>query len=281
MTGVPDTVDIEQVKRHYAQPGRLATRQQTHARYSLHTDDLAARCAEAMRLDGGESILDAGCGNGEQLRYFKSDGHCGLLAGCDLSEGMLRDAAKTLVTAPHVALIRANVEALPFASATFDWVIARHMLYHVADLHRALAEMARVGGTQGKLLAVANAQHFLPHCRELLNRCLAAFGLPPSTGATSGFTNGFNADTGATYLAVYFGQIHTIQIVNALVFREPQPVVDYVETLLPEIDTTTSLVGDSMRSWLLNEAQVIIDLAGGELHDPKPLSLFVCAEPLH
>lgn len=39
---------------------------------------------------------------------------------------------------------QADAQALPFRDASFDAVIANHMLYHVPDIPRALGEVRRV-----------------------------------------------------------------------------------------------------------------------------------------
>ena len=47
-----------------------------------------------------------------------------------------------------------DVQALPFADGAFDVAVAAWMLYHVPDLDRALAELARVLRPGGRLVAV-------------------------------------------------------------------------------------------------------------------------------
>jgi len=58
----------------------------------------------------------------------------------------------------------ADVQALPFADASFDAAVAAWMLYHVPDLDHGLAELARVLKIDGRLVAVTNA---LDHLQEL------------------------------------------------------------------------------------------------------------------
>ena len=51
-----------------------------------------------------------------------------------------------------------DVQALPFEDASFDTVVAAWMLYHVPDLDRGLAEIARVLCPGGQLVAVTNSE---------------------------------------------------------------------------------------------------------------------------
>ena len=64
----------------------------------------------------------------------------------DLSQRMVELARARGIADAHVG----DVQELPFADASFDTVVAAWMLYHVPDLDRGLAEIARVlepGGT--------------------------------------------------------------------------------------------------------------------------------------
>ena len=49
-----------------------------------------------------------------------------------------------------------DVQALPFKDDAFDVVIANHMLYHVPDPDRGVAELARVVHRDGVVLAATN-----------------------------------------------------------------------------------------------------------------------------
>lgn len=83
-----------------------------------------------------ERVLDMGCGNGMYLTELRRRGLDA--TGCDLSPGMLAAAE------PHRPLVNADVTALPFAAASFDVVLAPHMLYHVGDRATAAKELRRV-----------------------------------------------------------------------------------------------------------------------------------------
>ena len=84
-----------------------------------------------------------------------------------------------------------DVQALPFADASFDTVVAAWMLYHVPDLDRGLAEIARVLAPGGQLVAVTNSELHLDEARA---RCgVSMVGRMP-----------FNRDNGEEILARHF-----------------------------------------------------------------------------
>ena len=61
-----------------------------------------------------------------------------------------------------------DVQTLPFADGAFDTVVAAWMLYHVPDVDRALAEIARVLVPGGALIAVTTSVDHIAELRELL-----------------------------------------------------------------------------------------------------------------
>ncbi|MDQ6730203.1 MAG: class I SAM-dependent methyltransferase [Actinomycetota bacterium] len=86
-------------------------------------------------------MLEVGCGPGTLAKRVREDQGISLCA-IDLSERMV-DLAHDLGVSARVG----DVQAMPFADATFDCVIAAWMLYHVPDLD--LGAWARSGGCCG------------------------------------------------------------------------------------------------------------------------------------
>jgi SAM-dependent methyltransferase len=61
-----------------------------------------------------------------------------------------------------------DVQALEFGDDEFDCVGANWMLYHVPDLHRGLAEIARVLRRGGRLVAITNGKDHLLELWQLV-----------------------------------------------------------------------------------------------------------------
>jgi SAM-dependent methyltransferase len=81
------------------------------------------------------------------------------VVGIDQSEAMVAEQRAKGIDARV-----GDVQQLPFADGEFDVAVAAWMLYHVPDLDRGLAELARVLKPGGMLVAVTNA---VDHLREL------------------------------------------------------------------------------------------------------------------
>lgn len=107
---------------------------------------LAGPLLERARASGPVTILDAGCGTGNNLSHLARYGRA---LGVDLSEEAL-----AFCRARGVAAARAELLALPFPDARFDCVTSLDVIYHrwVRDDAGAVREMARVLRPGGLLL---------------------------------------------------------------------------------------------------------------------------------
>ena len=101
---------------------------------------LHARLLAAL-ADAHGSVLDAGCGTGGFLARLRAARPDLRLSGIDWSGPACRRAT----TKSGAAIVRGSANALPFADASFDAVVAADLLCHRAvDPARALPELRRV-----------------------------------------------------------------------------------------------------------------------------------------
>ena len=116
------------------------------------------------RIPAGAVVLDAGCGSGRVFRYELATG-CRVV-GVDIGEE-LRDN-------PNIGeRVRGDLERLPFAAASFDAVLASHVMEHLPRPERALSEVARVLKPGGRLLLLTpNRFHYVPLVASLLTQRL-------------------------------------------------------------------------------------------------------------
>ena len=98
------------------------------------------------------AVLDNGCGVGALAAHLGDARH---LVGLDLSLTMLRTAGD----APF-ARAQGDSTALPFASETFDLVVARSLLHHLPVLEDGVREMHRVLRPGGQVI-LADTNHSL------------------------------------------------------------------------------------------------------------------------
>ncbi|MDE8653920.1 class I SAM-dependent methyltransferase [Novosphingobium album (ex Liu et al. 2023)] len=98
----------------------------------------------------GEAILDAGCGTGAAMAEMLRRADCSM-TGADISATMLEEARRKLGT--RAACVLAPLEALPFADATFDAVLALNVLYFCRPDQGMLRSIHRVLKPGGRLCA--------------------------------------------------------------------------------------------------------------------------------
>jgi ubiquinone/menaquinone biosynthesis C-methylase UbiE len=126
--------------------------------------DLHNLALDRAELAGDEAVLDVGCGNGAYLATLARREHRGFVTGLDMSAGML-DAAQTHSSVP---LMIGDAQALPVRDASFDVVLAMHMLYHAPDRALAISELRRVMRDRGVTLVVTNSDTHLQQINEIV-----------------------------------------------------------------------------------------------------------------
>lgn len=107
------------------------------------------RVLDRLPLEGGESVLDVGCGTGRLTEELARRVPRGRVVGVDRSPAMLQTAADWLRPhAPAVTLVLADGAALPFRRA-FDAVFSGatfHWIHDHAALFRSIITALKPGG---------------------------------------------------------------------------------------------------------------------------------------
>jgi ubiquinone/menaquinone biosynthesis C-methylase UbiE len=92
---------------------------------------------------GGLDVADVGCGTGRHSLAAASAG--ARVTGLDFSGGMLAKAREAATDADNPRFVEHDItEPLPLPQASVDRVLCCLVLEHVANLDKALAELARI-----------------------------------------------------------------------------------------------------------------------------------------
>jgi ubiquinone/menaquinone biosynthesis C-methylase UbiE len=103
------------------------------------------KIAEELNLIEGESLIDAGCGSGRYLIYFKKHHKIPYCVGMDVSKDRIILAKHNL--RKHnlfVELVVADIENSPFKSSSFDIVFSADVVEHVPNPFKGINEMVRI-----------------------------------------------------------------------------------------------------------------------------------------
>jgi len=113
---------------------------------------------------GNGAVLDVGCGTGEMTARLTEKFRDASFTGIDLEESHLaRARARCAPFGSRVRFQHGDALALPFADATFDLVVCRHLIQAVPDAARVLSEIRRVLRLGGRMHLIAEDYGML-HC---------------------------------------------------------------------------------------------------------------------
>lgn len=137
------------------------------------------RAVALARLGAGETALDVGVGTGDlSFDLLAASDLTSRVTGIDLSDGMLdlvrRRAARSAFGSRFEAR-HADAQALPFADASFDRVVAGFAVRNFGDLGAGLREMRRVLRPGGRAVILEFSTPPDPIVRRFSDLYLRAF----------------------------------------------------------------------------------------------------------
>jgi SAM-dependent methyltransferase len=212
----------------YPDERNLSARMRLHQRFSTNSEPWPRWVFDRLAIQPDCAVLELGCGPGtlwsSNAGRLPRDGRIVLT---DLSAGMLTAARQALDGGGAIwPLATADAQALPFRDRAFDLVVANHMLYHVPDRARAIAEIRRVLRDGGRLCAATNGLAHLKEIDALVRRFLPGITL-------DGPAERFGLETGDVYLRQQFANVEVLRYEDSLVVTEAEPLVEYVQSIAP------------------------------------------------
>jgi SAM-dependent methyltransferase len=227
----------------YRDPSKLTARADLHAKHGTAAVAWVPWVKAQIDWTANGQVLEVGCGPG----WLWADA-AGLPAGlrltlADLSPGMVEEAGRRASAAPFEVVDArvADAQALPFDTDAFDVVIANHMLYHVPDPQKAVAEFARVLRANGVLVAATSGPR---HLIELWQIRAEVFGGSP----TSVNPDVFGSLTGAAILRRSFAGVQWRAYPDRLRCTSPDDVVAFLTSAPPGEDATSNQLRDLRRA---------------------------------
>jgi SAM-dependent methyltransferase len=117
---------------------------------------------DALRLPATTRVLDAGCGSGAMLHDLERYGETTGVEPHPLGVAAAHRGG-------HPRVVRARVEELPFAAASFELVTCLDVIEHTPDDGLALAELHRVTSPGGHLVVTVPAYPALWSQHDVVN----------------------------------------------------------------------------------------------------------------
>jgi len=226
--------DQEYLKNdQYKDSSNLDARVAIHKRFSMNPYGWMNWVFDhLLKLPEGAEILELGCGPGylwqENIRRIPAGWRVTL---SDLSPGMVDAAWRNLViTGRAFQFKEIDAQSIPFEEGSFDAVIANHMLYHVPDRQKGLAEIRRVLKSNGHLFAATIGKTHLKEISNWIRR------VNPGTDFIS-FGSPFTLDNGFDQLNQFFPQVMLTRYPDRLQVTEVKPIIAVIRSSIhaPEI----------------------------------------------
>jgi ubiquinone/menaquinone biosynthesis C-methylase UbiE len=234
----------------YTDPNYLKTQQyrsaaNLEARIALHRDfgtnpyDWQLWVFDQLELQPGMQVLEMGCGPaslwrenliGPDARSLPADVRITL---GDLSTGMVTQARKNLASLTHqnlerqtrFAFLAGDVQNLPFPDASFDRLIANHMLYHVPDIQAALIEFKRTLKPGQPLFAATNGNAHMAELHQLFQD------FEPNNNFSARVARRYSLENARQMLGEVFTQVEVRIYDDNLIVTDPAALVAYVASM--------------------------------------------------
>jgi ubiquinone/menaquinone biosynthesis C-methylase UbiE len=261
---ITDLSDRRFVSNQYRNAGNLNARIALHQRFSTNPYGWLRWVFDQFQLAPQCRILEIGCGTGDLWRENLDRIPEGWeITLSDFSAGMLDQTGRNLAQAFHAfRYLRIDAQCIPLEGDSFDAVIANHMLYHVPDRNKALAEIQRILKTGGRFYASTNGQRNLRELADLLSKFDANLSAREWQSPET-----FLLENGAAQLSPWFAQVALRRYEDSLNVTEAAPMVDYLlsgkmETALQNHELLAGFIERELES------------RGGTIHVTKDSGLF-------
>lgn len=213
------------LKDQYQNATNISARIRLHREFSGNKQGWFPWIYEQCAVTEGMRILEIGCGNGalwtENLDKLPSNVTITL---SDISEGMLRDARRNIGSEDTRFTFRVlDCHQLPFSEASFDLVIANHVLFYCQDISLACSEIARVLKPSGLFLSSTYGRQHMKEITELVqsfdNRIVLA---------AENLYERFGLENGEELLRPSFCRIECRHYKDAILINQAEPLIEYI-----------------------------------------------------
>ncbi|PJF44448.1 MAG: hypothetical protein CUN55_03880 [Phototrophicales bacterium] len=227
------------IRHDFMDSRALEIRRKTDEMYSTPHVNFAAWLINKHKYwRGDEVVLDINPTDGVFFDLIDTVIPNGVYVAADVSSTLLRSAFRhPLSESVHFTIYD---EVLPFADNSFDIIIANHILFHFDDPDVILSEFSRVLKDDGVLIASTDSQYTMSEFDTLTRRALTLLGKPPRSNDIyyGRIVEPFALESGAVQLSHWFQAVARYELPSSLVFKEPRPVVDFLNSHRPILEPT-------------------------------------------
>ena len=213
------------LKAQYRNSTNISARIRLHRLFSSNKQGWFPWIYEQCQITEGMKILELGCGNGRLWieNKAKLPADCEIILS-DISEGMIRDVRREQsLQDDRFSFAAFDCHAIPYEDASFDLVIANHVLFYCKDVDRVCSEVGRVLKPGGRFVC---GPYGVAHMQEV-SRLVTQFDDRITLSGENLYEH-FGKENGAQALAPYFAEVDWQQYEDALIVTQAEPLIEYV-----------------------------------------------------
>lgn len=226
------------LKSQYQDAGNISARIRLHRDYSVNRQGWFPWIFEQCAMTPGTRILELGCGNGALWTENMDRLPAGIQAVLsDISEGMLRDARRAVLErleeAKHLAMWEDadagfafeifDCHTIPYGDASFDLVVANHLLFYCEDIEQVCREVKRVLKPGGRFICSTYGGRHMKEITHLVQAFDSRIVL-----AAEDLYEHFGLENGGSMLETVFDKVTQVQYEDEIRLNQPEPLLEYI-----------------------------------------------------
>lgn len=230
------------LKTQYQNAGNISARINLHAMYSVNKQGWFKWIYEQGNIASHTEVLELGCGDGrlwvDNIDSVISQNIKPHITVSDISEGMVNDARRNItevyekcVKNPENMVNSNNIfeydvadcQNMSYNDASYDCVIANHVLFYCEDIDKACQEIVRVLKPGGVFVCATYGSRHMQEISQLVKEFDKRIVL-----AADNLYDKFGLDTGDKQLNKYFTSVNIMRYDDCLKVDKAEPLVEYI-----------------------------------------------------
>ena len=230
------------LKTQYQNAGNISARINLHAMYSVNRQGWFKWIYEQGNIASHTEVLELGCGDGrlwvDNIDSVMSQNIKPHITVSDISEGMVNDARRNItevyekcVKNPENMVNSNNIfeydvadcQNMSYNDASYDCVIANHVLFYCEDIDKACQEIVRVLKPGGVFVCATYGSRHMQEISQLVKEFDKRIVL-----AADNLYDKFGLDTGDKQLNKYFTSVNIRRYDDFLKVDKAEPLVEYI-----------------------------------------------------
>jgi 2-polyprenyl-3-methyl-5-hydroxy-6-metoxy-1,4-benzoquinol methylase len=213
-------------EKQYYNSEKLEKRGNIHQLFGTNKQRWVEWLFDQYSIPANAKIIEFGCGTGSLwLENIDSIDKSWNVVLSDFSEGMIQKAKKSLSSFPSFCFEIIDLNTVNDIHGIFDIIIANHMLYHLDNVEKALANFKEIMGEKATLYASTFGDTNMLEMRPIIK---GFTGNNKYENSVQTITSRFSLESGEIKLRNIFSSVNKILYEDVLKITEAIPLAEYI-----------------------------------------------------